>query len=326
MVAGCRIQDGSADIRPMPPFVTSILLAAALLLSACARARVTTQIRSDGSWTRTVALTGQQKKDGLQVTPTLEDTFVIPAGDGWKSTEETKDNNRMLTLERSLPVGATLQGDVSIKSSEPGKLRLLNHVAVKAAGPHQLEYRETLHWTGPPSKLLGDIRPEDLARLKSHLPQSLATDVNARALLDKVTELSAPVLFGPGEPLLAIGLLHPDLALYRANQRIGAVLVTALEQQFGEKMQPGERRNVAKQLIQEALNSGKISQPDPTTVAATPGNNSGLTPLMFILKAPGKVVSTNGELDEFSGEIFWALFEEAASYEDVVMVAVLETN
>jgi len=315
----------------MRSLVISILLAAALLLTACARARVTTEIRSDGSWTRTVALTGQQKKEGIQVTPTLEDTFVIPTATGWKSSEEAKDNNRMLTLERSLRAGAILDGDVSIKSSEPGKLRLVNHVAVKAAGPHQLEYRETLDWKGPsPGKILGDIRPEDLGRLKSHLPQSLATDANARALAEKAAELSIPVLFGPGDPLLAMGLLHPDLALYRANQRIGSVLVKALEQQFGDKIQPADRREVARQLIQETLNSGKMSPPDPTAAAATLGNNPGstpgLTPLMFIVKPPGKVVSTNGEIDEFSGEIFWALYDDAASYKDIVLTAVMETN
>ena len=150
-------------------------------------------------------------------------------------SEEAKDDNRTLTLERSFPAGATLQGDVSIKSTEPGKLRLVNSVAVKTAGPHQLEYRETLHWTGPASKLLGDIQPADLVRLKSHLPQALATDANVRALVDKAALLSTPVLFGPGDPLLAVGLLHPDLAVYRANQRIGAVLVQALEQQFGDQ-------------------------------------------------------------------------------------------
>jgi hypothetical protein len=293
---------------------------------------VTTEIRSDGSWTRTVALTGQQNKGGPQMTPTLEDTFVIPAGPGWKSTEEAKDNNRMLTLERSLPAGATLDGDVSIKSSEPGKssdsskVRLVNHVTVQAAGPHRLEYRETLHWTGPPSKLLREIRPEDLARLKSHLPQPLATDANARALVDKVTQRGIPVLFGPSDPLLAVGFLHPDLLLYRANQRLGSVVVKALEEQFGDQMQPAERREVARQLIQEAFNSGKMPQPDPAAAAAAPANNSGLTPLMFIVKPPGKVISTNGEIDEFSGEIFWALFEEAASYQDVVLTAELETH
>lgn len=311
----------------MRSLVISILLAAALLLTACARARVTTEIQSNGSWKRTVILSGQQKKEGVQVTPTLKDTFVVPTGAGWKSSEETKDNNRSVTLERSLPSGATLDGDVSIKSFEPGKLRLVNRVTVKPAGLHQLEYRETLSWKGPaPSKILGDVKPEDLARLKSHLPKLLATDANARALVEKAAELSTPVLFGPGDPLLAMGMLHPDLALYRVNQRIGSVLVQALEQQFGDKLQPAERREVARQLIQETLNTGKLSQADPATVAATPGNNGGLTPLMFIVKPPGKVISTNGEIDEFSGEIFWALFEEAASYKDVVLTAVMETN
>jgi hypothetical protein len=309
----------------MRSLATSILLAAAFLLSACARARVTTQIQSDGSCVRTLELTGQ-KKAGVQATPALEDTFVIPAGDGWKSTEEAKDNNRTLTLERRLPGGGTLEGDVSIKSSEPGKLRLVNSMVVKVAGPHRLEYRETLHWTGASVNLLGDIRPADLARLKSHLPSSLATDANAGELVEKTARLSIPVLFGPGDPLLATGLLHPDLALYRANQRMGSVLVQALEQQFGDKMQPDERRRVARELIQETLNSGKLSQPDPAAAANISSNSVGLIPLMFIVKPPGKVISTNGEIDDFTGEIFWALFEEAALYQDVVLTAVMESN
>lgn len=310
----------------MRSLVLSCVLAASLLLSACARARVTTRIQSDGSWTRTVVLTGQLKREGVQTKPTLEDTFAVPTGDGWKSSEETQDTIRTLTLQRSLAVGATLQGDVSIKSSEPEKVQLVNQVTVKAAGPHRLEYRETLHWTGPPNKLLGDIPPEGLARLKSHLPQPLATDANALALANKAAELSIPVLFGPGEPLLAVGVLHPDLALYRLNQRIGEVLVKALEQQFGDKIPPAQRRDIARQLIQEMVSPDKMTQAGPAAAAAASGNSAGITPLMFIVQPPGKVVSTNGEIDEFSGEIFWALFEEAASYQDVVMTAVLETN
>ncbi len=158
MVAGAKAAQPVCRYKDMRSLAILSALAAAFLLSACARARVTTHIQSDGSWTRTVALTGQRKPEGVQAKPTLEDTFVIPTGPGWKSTEETKDSNRSVTLERSFPAGATLQGDVSIKNSEPGKLRLVNLVTIKAAGPHQLEYRETLHWTGAPSKFLGDIQ------------------------------------------------------------------------------------------------------------------------------------------------------------------------
>src|SRR5579872_1829651 len=116
----------------MRKLAASILLVAALLLSACARARVTTEVRSDGSWMRTVQLTGQQKKEGVVATPTLEDTFLTPSEKEWKSTEEGKDGNRTVTLERLVPAGGALQGDVSIKGTEPGKLRLVNQVEVKA--------------------------------------------------------------------------------------------------------------------------------------------------------------------------------------------------
>ncbi len=139
----------------MRSLVIFSVLTASLLLSACARARVTTRIQSDGSWKRTVVLTGQLKREGVQTKPTLEDTFAVPAGGAWKSSEETKDTIRTLTLERSLAAGATLQGDVSIKSSESGKLQLVNQVTIKAAGPHRLEYRETLHWTGPAQQAIG---------------------------------------------------------------------------------------------------------------------------------------------------------------------------
>ena len=45
---------------------------------------------------------------------------------------------------------------------------------------------------------------------------------------------------------------------------------------------------------------------------------------MFIVKTPGRIVSSNGEVDDLSGEVFWALFDAAASVQDVVMTAVVE--
>ena len=108
-------------------------------------------------------------------------------------------------------------------------------------------------YKGEPNKILGDIKAEDLGKIKSYLPKPLATDANAQALAQKVSELAIPMLFGPGDPLLAVGLLHPDLAMRRAGQRMGAVLVKALEEQFGNQLQPAQRREVARQLIQETF-------------------------------------------------------------------------
>jgi hypothetical protein len=301
-------------------------LVAVALLSGCARSRITTDIKANGSWARTVSLTGQEKKkEEMQMTPALEDIFLIPSGPGWKSHEEKKSGDRTIILERVMAAGATLKGDLSLKDDEKGKLKLVNEVTVTRAGPRRFEYRETLHWSGEPPKNIGaNIKPEDIAEIKASLPKALATDENARSLAEKTAVLAIPLLFGPGDPLLAMGLMHPDLAERRASQRIGALLLKALEEQFGDKLQPDQRRAVARKLIEKTFSSAKPSQPDPSAGPPSGKNSSGMTPLMFVVKAPGKVVSTNGEVDELTGEVYWALYPEAASLKDVVLTMVCE--
>ncbi len=321
IVAGCAsISRRTCRYKTMRSLLTSFLFAAALLLSACARARVTTQIQSDGSWTRTVALTGQQKTDGFQLAPTLEDTFVIPAGSGWKSTEEVQDNNRTLTLERTLPAGAH-----AAWRRVHQKFRTWQESRTRQAAAGEPRRRQS---DGTPS--IGISRDAALDRPSQQAPGRYSTGgLGALEIASSAGPghrcqcpgacwtrrrcCRCPFCLGQGDPLLAVGLLHPDLALYRANQRIGAVLVKALEQQFGEKMQPAERRE-----CRQATHSGNARSPEryrnpiPPPPRLPPPNSAGLTPLMFIVKPPGRVVSTNGEIDGFSGEIFWALFEEAA--------------
>lgn len=302
-------------------------LVAAILASGCSRARVTTTIKADGSWMRSVSLIGQEEKDA-QVTPTLEDTFVLPSGAAWKSQEEKKNDDRTLTFERTLAAGATLEGDVSIKADKSDKLKMVNWATVTRVGPNRFEYRETLHWKGDSSKILGKIKPENLAKIKSKLPPELATEANAQALADKTAELSGPLLFGPGDPLLAMALLHPDLAVRRAGQRMGALMVQALEQQFGDKLTAAQRRDIAARMIQETFSSATTSssrKPDPNSSPASK-SSGGLVPLMFIVKSPGRVVSSNGEVDDLTGEVFWGLFSEAAGFKDVVLSAVVEVN
>src|SRR6266853_4475449 len=121
----------------MRPLALSLSLAALLLTSACARARITTTIKPDGSWTRTLAFTGQEKKEG-NMAPTIEDTFVIPSGANWKPTETKKNDDRVLTLERTQPAVAKLQ-DLSLKAGEEGKLNLVNEVTVTRLAPRRFE-------------------------------------------------------------------------------------------------------------------------------------------------------------------------------------------
>ena len=295
------------------------------LLTGCTRARVTTEIRSGGAWTRTVALTGQQKKEGqLDMGSSLEDAFALPSGDGWKSTTEKKDSDETSTFEKTFTAGAPLKGDLSIKG-EGDKITLANEVSVTRLTPRRFEYRETLRWTGPPPTGMS-LKPQDLADLKAALPKALATDENARGIADKMGVLIMPVMFGPGDPLLAIGMLHPDLAAMRASQRIGSLMLKALEEQFGDRMTLAERRAVAMKLIETSFAQAKPKAPDPA--AGPPSGKGGgeLTPLMFIVKSPGKVISSNGEVDQLTGQVYWALFPPAAWLKPVVLTAVVEMD
>src|SRR5258707_2531041 len=181
----------------MRPLALSLSLAAILVTTACARARVTTTIKPDGSWTRTLAFTGQEKKEG-NMAPTIEDTFVIPSGSGWKPTESKKNDDRVLTIERTLAAGAKLQGDVSLKAGTEGKLNLVNEVTVTRLNPRRFEYRETLKWKGDAPK--PTLKPEDLAENKAALPKSLATDANEPALAPNTAELIVRGLSPPRAP------------------------------------------------------------------------------------------------------------------------------
>jgi len=302
-------------------------LAAAFFLTGCARVLVTTEIKGDGSCNRTVAFTGQEQKEGgMQMGGKLEDTFVLPPGKEWQSRETKKDGNRTMTYERKLVLGRVLQGDVSLKDgSEAGKVQLVNSVTVTRTGK-RFEYSEKLQWKGDPSKGV-ELTPDKLGEIKASLPAPLATDENARAVADKTVALFVPLLFGPGDPLLAIGLIHPDLAQRRFSQRVGAVLMKALEEQFGDELKPAQRREIALKLISTSISSSRPSQPDPSAgPASTSKDSSGLTPLMFVLKFPGRVITTNGEVDELTGEVYWGLFPEAAALKDVILTAVVELD
>ena len=254
----------------------------------------------------------------------IEDSFVLPTGAAWKSHTEKKDADVTTTFERALAVGVPLKGDLSIKG-EGDKPTLVNEVVVTRLTPRRFEYRETLRWTGPAPKGMM-MKPEDLATLKALLPKDLATDENARGIMEKAAALVMPMMFGPGDPLLAIGLLHPDLAGRRLSARVGSAMLKALEEQFGDKMTPAQRRDVALKLIETSFAQAKPSKPDPSAGPPSAGKDPILLPLMFIVKSRGKIISSNGEVDELTGEVYWALFPPAASLKPVVLTAVVEMD
>ena len=313
-----------ATIPGMQKLLVVAALLAAVALTGCARARVTTEIRPDGSFTRTDVFTGQEKKDqGMQMAPTLEETFLFPSSPEWKASSGTLKSDVTKTFVRTVSAGGTLKGDLSVRQDKGSQtMKLVNEVTVTRVGPKRFEYRETLRWTGPPPKD-SDVQPNTLATIKAALPPALATDANARSIGQRAYAIALPMLFGPDDLLLSVAVIHPDLAERRAHQRMGAVLLKALEEQFGDKLTLDQRREIARKLVESAIDTSKPSQPGPSS-GGDSKDSSAFTPLTFILRAPGKLISSNGEYDELSGEVYWALFPEGASMKPVVLTAVYE--
>src|SRR5438270_5274581 len=100
---------GAYDQR-MRRTVGCVAVIALALLTGCARARITTEIHPDGSWSRAVLLAAPAKKEGgMQMTPSLEETFVVPTGEGWKVSEGKQQNDATKTFERVVAAPGSLK-------------------------------------------------------------------------------------------------------------------------------------------------------------------------------------------------------------------------
>jgi hypothetical protein len=104
----------------------------------------------------------------------------------------------------------------------------------------------------------------------------------------------------------------------------------ALLEKFGERIPAAERLAMTRKLIAAMEPVFDVRNDAKTKAEAGPPGQSdsegSFVALTFVAKLPGKVVSTNGEIDEVNGEVFWALYDMAAAAEDVVLTATYEVG
>jgi hypothetical protein len=308
-----------------------VLAACVALASGCARVATMSTVKADGSWTRIVKLR-VPAADPMQPgpTPKLEDVFVLPTGGPWKVKRATVESEVVYTAERTVAKGETLKNDIVIKGGNKAPMGRLvvNEVTVKEIAPGKLEYREVLRWQGERPKEVLNPDAATLASIKGALPKALATDANARDLGKILGKEFWRMLMGPGEPLFTQLLTHPDLAERQMQRRMGGVVNTALQQKFGDMLPAEERLATTRKLVSAIIASSDTTSKAKTKAEPNPmgGGDSAMVALAFTLKPPGKVVSTNGDWDEVMGEVFWALYSEAAAPEDLVLTATCEVG
>jgi Uncharacterized conserved protein len=333
-------------------------LFAVSLLSAtgCARVGALTEVRPDGSLTRTVTLRGPAPapEGGMSLGPKMTDLVDAPGGGAWKVTRATEEMDLVITATREVSgtdAGAgwsdiVVRGEAKKEAQEPdapasadsappapGPVRVTNRVSVRLIAPGRLEYREVFAWQGKRPDGPGAPDAEMNAVFLKGLPPALARDpAVVKALQRSITREMVKVVFGPGEPIMPLLLFHPEYAEYRLRRRLTGAVRAALAESAAGKLTDAERLAAEKQLTEALTRSisarSRAAQANPASPPAADEKkeeDGGPPVALFVrVKMPGKVISTNGEYDEDTGEVIWPLFAEAAGFEDIVLTAVCE--
>jgi hypothetical protein len=300
----------------------------ALFQTGCARMKATTELKADGTFTRQLEfhVPASDNAQGANFGPKGDDIFGFPAAPAWTVTKVKKDNDLTIKAVRTMKAADVLPSDILLKGPK-GSALVTNTLSIRQISPGRWEYKETLHWKGEKTDDMKRVPAELSAVFKETLPAELATPANIQAISAIAFKEFWRALFGPGDPLVSQLLMHQDLAERKIMRRIGTVLNTALLEMFKDKLTQEQRGRIVKRIVERATADTKSS----TTAKADPQKAQGndtvpLTALTFVVKLPGKLVSTNGEADEVTGEVYWALYGEAAAVGDVTMTAVCDTG
>ncbi len=251
----------------------------------------------------------------------------------------------IVTAVREMKLNETLTGDITAKTGGSAvSSTVVNEVSVHEIAPGKYQYRETFHWKGPIPKTLLTTPPEMIAVFKKALPRELATDVNVQDLSRIAFRASMRSLFGPGELLIGVFtqfLSQPEIAERRLMRGLGRSIYDSLQKKFGDKLTVEQRLDIARKSIHSFVTSSTNNN-GPFPSGNNPGINnpgankqgenkpddpmSNLAAMTVIVKLPGKVTETNGETDEFSGEVYWSLYPQAAAFGDVSLTATCDTT
>ncbi len=292
------------------------------LALACARSSSTTVVAEDGSWSRTLKFT--IAKDGMMGEPgKFEDTFILPAGPQWKTTKVTEKDNMIFTAIRHAKLGESISKDLQIV--EKGKVVCTNEVKVTQIAPGRYEYLETIKYVGAEKPDIAGPKKELIPLLKKCLPADTSD-----ALLDTIAGEffvgAWRMIWGPTEPMLGLLMSSPDLAERRLKSKFGKVMDGLLLKHLGDKLDANSRLTAIRALVKE-LDSEKVMRGEKDKKKEeSGGGNDSMVSVFSAVQLPGRIVESNGESDEISGEVFWAFYPESAQIGDVVLRAVCEVK
>ena len=290
------------------------------VLAGCSRTSTDTTVNANGTWTRTVRLTiPKTSMDGKE--ETFEKYFLLPSGANWKTSRTTDKDNQIFTAVRTLNAGESVQ-DLQVKAGTAVVAN--NDVTVRKIGENRFEYVETIHYKGPEKPDIKTATDKIAPLIKEALPADLATDEHVKHLSEMGFQFMWRTIFGPTEPLLTQILMNPDMAARRIKSRFARQMQEAMATEFGDKMTTQVRLDTVRKMINRLDAESLLDDKKEKAQKEGPSDNSSLVSMFTAVKLPGRIVESNGETDEITGEVIWAYFPESAQIGDVKLRAVCE--
>lgn len=293
-------------LEKIAPRLVALMALAMLALTGCARSVVSTEVNADGTWKRTVKLYATAAaKDAAITSGTLDDTFALPKGEGWKITRalDTSDKKQedkqpaqgqpampgipgtameVYTATRTCALGETVTRDVAIKPGDDKNkpVQVTNEVTVHRLAPNRIEYREVVRWVGKakPALKFSDMTIPDkemLAEMKKDMPADLVTPDKAKALMGRFLPEMWHAFFGPNDPLITDLFsiaFFPDAMKLKLQKRFGAMFDRILADTYGEQLSVERRHAIVRHMIDDQTNFLQDSM-KKQTAAGPPGMN-----------------------------------------------------
>lgn len=302
-------------------------LAVLALVAGCMRANTSTSVAEDGSWTRTVKFT-IPKEDMMGKPGKFDDFVFLPSGANWKTSQAPEKENLVFTATREAKLGDQILDDLRLK--QKGKAILSNTVTVRDLGNGRFEYLETIRYTGDEKPGMEQSRTEVHTMIRESLTGIEVTDDQLKQISTGAMVDLWRIIFGPTRPLMPTLAMHPDLGERELRRAFGKTMESQFEKAFGDKMDKDARIKAVRALMAK-MDAEKIM--GPTRDSAQPGGggggsegDNGLVSMTTSVKLPGRIVESNGEIDEVAGEVFWAFYSESAQIGPLTLRAVCEVK
>lgn len=302
----------------------SLLALGAFTLVGCTQGSAVTDVAADGSYKRSIAISHSSGSLGeVESNPRaeLEQMFRLPSGAGWKTEWGGTDQEVKFTAERAYAAGES--GGADLVTLEGGKEESTNEFSVKEVEPGVFEYREKIAWKGERAKL-SEFNPEALESIKKKMGESATkvTDADLQTLGRNAQVAATRLMMGPTEPMIFSLLSSPEYGVRKLTRELGKALLKETETFFGERLTAAEQRTLVRGMIETMDLQDAANEQVPNPTEADPsGGPTSLVTFSLTVKMPGEVISTNGELDPLTGEVFWSFLPESASFGDFELVA-----